>query len=102
MIRKVTELEQKLLDNGWKLESKLYCGKNRQLTSGFFYQKVFQVNEIDFIFSVFLDNKRTKALNFRCETIYIAFYYCDLLIQETAFANVRDELWTICGYLVGE
>lgn len=59
MKRNITELESKLLDNGWKLLYKTYKGKKSQFVWSYVYAKAYP----DYNAKVILDAKRSKTLD---------------------------------------
>ena len=59
MKRNITELESKLLDNGWKLLYKTYKGKKSQFVWSYVYAKAYP----DYNAKLVLDAKRTKTLD---------------------------------------
>lgn len=61
MKRKVTELEQKLIDSGYTLCFKSYIGKHSQFTEYYEYSKFEQFDPLFYVRCVVrLDPKRTK------------------------------------------
>ena len=94
MKRKVTNLEQKLLDNGWKLVAKEYRGKYSQWTSCYVFEKVISLDNLpfcDYKFNVKLDKHRNSVVK-----IYISeIGYVDeneLKSLSQAFEIVKDEI----------
>lgn len=65
MKRRITELEQKLLDNGWKLYSKNYCGKYSQFTMNYQFYKVIGFGSFACEVCAFLDKKREKVVDYK-------------------------------------
>ena len=65
MKRHTTELEEKLINRGFKLESKSYCGNHSQKVE--FY--VYTLEENNYKFYFYLDNKRLKVHHFYFESI---------------------------------
>ena len=94
MIRKVTELEQKLLDKGYYLIEKGYCGKNSKFTDYYKYQKS--------NFVVLLDKHRMLIKN----------YYLDYATNEIdenilcgikkEFSLLQQDIKDICNQLLEE
>ena len=65
MKRKITELEQKLLDKGFRLLKKNYAGKYSQKTDSYEYRNVYVgLCEVNFLGFVLLDYKREKILEY--------------------------------------
>ena len=93
MKRKITDLEQKLYDNGWKLTSKTYCGKFSQFTSSYNYGKVVIAGVGTYYFEVSLDKKRSKVLSYRFINDLDKLDKQDILDIEFAFDLVEKELF---------
>ena len=103
MKRNITELEQKLLLNGWKLIYKTYKGKKSQFVWSYVYQKAYP----DYIAKVILDAKRSKTLDIFIENKHIdyinildlqdlAIKYDNLCqtIHFLEFGEPMEESWT--------
>lgn len=76
MKRKITELEQKLIDNGWKLINKTYSGKRSEKTNNYVYFKTETLTSqnINYGQVIKLNAKRTGIvdyglLNVSCELL---------------------------------
>lgn len=79
MKRKVTELEQKLIDNGWKLTGKVYSGKHSEKTNHYEYFKTETLitHNINYGQIIKLNAKRTEIIDFGLLKVS-----CDLLNEE--------------------
>ena len=66
MKRKITELEQKLLDNGWYLANKRYTGKRSEKTLCYEYQKTSDLRNDNKVYDLFinLDLKRSQIVKY--------------------------------------
>ena len=93
MKRKITDLEQRLYDNGWKLTSKTYCGKFSQFTSTYNYRKVVITGIGTYYFEVSLDKKRSKVLNYYFVNDLDKLDKIDIMDIEFAFDLVNKELF---------
>ena len=72
MERKITELEQKLLDDGWVLTEKHYTGNHSEKTEFYDYRKnVPYEKDLGFDAIIRIDSKRTKILNIGIPNVYI-------------------------------
>lgn len=72
MERKITELEQKLLDDGWVLTEKHYTGNHSEKTEFYDYRKnVPYEKDLGFDAIVRIDSKRTKIINVGIPNVYI-------------------------------
>ena len=66
MKRKITELEQKLIENGWKLVCKSYSGKHSEKTEHYEYCKVetLKPQNINYGQLIKLNAKRTEIIDY--------------------------------------
>lgn len=82
MKRKITLLEEKLIEKGLKLSHKTYIGKHSQFVCGYVYCGKISVSTNDATYSiptkVYLDAKRTKV-----EKIVILTCYDDCFTKES-------------------
>lgn len=92
MKRRVTDLEQKLLDNGWKLTSKTYCGKYSQFTLKYEFTKFVKLNCLEHKCVVYLDKHRNK----------IEFYGVDYKGITLHSRETAEEILTIVKMLEDE
>jgi len=96
MKRKITELEQQLIEFGWKLVAKEYCGKNSEKTQNYVYEKKIGFVEygiIPFKAKVIIDYKREKIIRFTFENYDCQFIgFKDLLILERRNEILNKEL----------
>ena len=68
MKRKRTELEEKLIKNGWELDHKNYTGKHSDKILSYVYEKCYekaetQLGYTDFTARIELDQKRTQVID---------------------------------------
>lgn len=73
MKRKITELEQKLLDNGWYLTNKRYTGKRSEKTLCYEYQKTSDLRNDNKVYDLFinLDLKRSQIVKYGVANLFI-------------------------------
>lgn len=73
MKRKITELEQKLLDNGWYLANKRYTGKRSEKTLCYEYQKTSDLRNDNKVYDLFinLDLKRSQIVKYGVANLFI-------------------------------
>lgn len=73
MKRKITELEQKLLDNGWYLANKRYTGKHSEKTLCYEYQKTSDLRNDNKVYDLFinLDLKRSQIVKYGVANLFI-------------------------------
>ena len=93
MKRKITELEQKLLDNGWVLTSKEYCGNHSQFTKHYQYYKIIDLPHFSYGVRVRLDKKRVKVLSYEVEEQYDYISKKELDDYKQVFEIVEKELF---------
>lgn len=79
MKRKITELEQKLIDNGWKLINKTYSGKRSEKTNNYVYFKTETLTSqnINYGQLIKLNAKRTEIVDYGLLNVS-----CDLLNEQ--------------------
>lgn len=66
MKRKITELENVIIEKGYRLTSKTYKGKESQFTDSYIYDNIEQMNVLGSLFvELFLNKKRTKIEHIR-------------------------------------
>lgn len=71
MKRKITELEQILLNDGWYLVSKEYTGKHSEKTDKYEYTKTIPYdNDLGFQGFIYLNDKRNKVINVGIHNVY--------------------------------
>ena len=82
MKRKITELEQKLLDNGWCLAIKRYTGKHSEKTHCYEYHKTSDItnNGKSYEQVIQLDQKRSQIVNYGIANIQIDYLDDDELM----------------------
>ena len=73
MKRKITELEQKLLDNGWYLANKRYTGKRSEKTLCYEYQQTSYLRNDNKVYDLFinLDLKRSQIVKYGVANLFI-------------------------------
>ena len=73
MKRKITELEQKLLDNGWYLANKRYTGKRSEKTLCYEYQKTSDLRNDNKVYDLFinLDLKRSQIVKYGVANLFM-------------------------------
>ena len=83
MKRKITELEQKLIDDGWYLNVKRYTGKHSEKIETYEYHKTSDLrhngNSYDQIIK--LDQKRSQIVNYGINNLVIEWLDNDELMQ---------------------
>lgn len=79
MKRKITNLEKKLLDNGWRLHRKYYCGKNSDRVDSYEYCNILEYGYEKLECVLWLDRERS------CVKRYV-------LVNDTTIKYV-DELY---------
>lgn len=82
MKRKITELEQKLLDNDYKLAGKQYSGKHSEKTYCYIYQNGNNAIKID--------HTRTKVLDFSIGVVNGIIDKTALLVLNTKFKALNE------------
>lgn len=93
MKRNITQLEEKLLNQGWKLTSKTYKGKESQLTECYVYSKIIDFEYDEFCFEARLNCHRDKIIAYHmvnCLPIVSVDYCKDI---QAAFDIVKDLLF---------
>ena len=73
MKRKITELEQKLLENGWYLANKRYTGKRSEKTLCYEYQKTSDLRNDNKVYDLFinLDLKRSQIVKYGVANLFM-------------------------------
>lgn len=73
MKRKVTELERKLIDNGWCLTTKRYTGKHSQKILCYEYHKTSDLRNDNKTYDLFiqLDQKRSQIVKYGIANLFI-------------------------------
>lgn len=87
MKRKITELEQRLIDNGYRLSHKQYGGRKSEKTLSYYYVKQDQFVRLDYkreqVLSLGLLNYHCQELTkMECEGIKLRLYYIEQNIEE--------------------
>lgn len=97
MKRKTTELEQKLIKKGLKLESKVYSKKDNKKIDKYVYGGVIELERIHCLVQpeVELDPKREKILDIRMR-IYNDYINKDILDM------VNEEYNELTSFILGE
>lgn len=75
MKRKITDLEQKLLDNGWQLTNKNYTGKHSEKIECYEYHKTSDLrnNGKTFDLVIKLDQKRSQIVDYGVKNVYLHY-----------------------------
>ena len=75
MKRKITDLEQKLINNGWCLTIKRYTGKHSEKTHCYEYHKISDIrnNGKSYEQVIELDQKRSQIVNYGIANIQINY-----------------------------
>lgn len=83
MKRKVTDLEQKLINNGWCLTIKRYTGKHSEKTHCYEYHKTSDItnNGKSYEQVIQLDQKRSQIVNYGIANIQIDYLDNDELMH---------------------
>ena len=73
MKRKVTELEQKLIDDGWCLTTKRYTGKHSQKILCYEYHKTSDLRNDNKTYDLFiqLDQKRSQIVKYGIANLFV-------------------------------
>ena len=97
MKRKITELEQKLIKKGLKLESKVYSKKDNKKIDKYIYGGVIELEKIHCLVQpeVELDPKREKILVIRLR-IYNDYIDKDILDM------INEEYNELTSFILGE
>lgn len=97
MKRKITELEQKLIKKGLKLESKVYSKKDNKKIDKYVYGGVIEVEKIHCLVQpeVELDPKREKIIEVRLR-IYNDYINKDILDM------INEEYNELTSFILGE
>lgn len=97
MKRKITELEQKLIKKGLKLEKKVYSKKDNKKVAKYIYGGVIELEKIHCLVQpeVELDPKREKILDIRvCSYI--------LYINKDMIREITEEYNELTSFILGE
>ena len=92
MKRKITELEQKLIENGWCLTIKRYTGKHSEKTHRYEYHKTSDLrnNGKSYEQIIELDTKRSQIVNYGIANIQINYLDNDgLMVIRFLFLELR-------------
>lgn len=76
MKRKITSLEQKLIENGWCLTNKRYKGKHSEKTLSYEYHKTSDLRNDNKVYDqvIILDQKRSQIVNYGIKNVYFDFF----------------------------
>ena len=89
MKRKITELEQKLLDNNYRLVGKNYSGKHSEKVDGYVY-----VNGNN---AIKLDSTRTKPIDFALVNVNVSTIDKNvLMVLNTKFKALNEFVASLC------
>ena len=103
MKRKITDLEQRLLDKGYTLTCKRYRGNHSQFTKCYEYSKDIVVDyedeHIATTFYILLDSKRNENVDFFfVSNDFRLFGSWDMKALTTIYNKLIDDLDSILGY----
>ena len=88
MKRRITRLEQKLLDNGYELVLKRYWGKKSEKTLCYEYHKY---NDLTFPYIIVLDKKRERVVKYGIGEVDVRFLEQDNLKElHTRFFELKE------------
>lgn len=92
MKRKVTELEQNLIDDGWCLTTKRYTGKHSQKILCYEYHKTSDLRNDNKTYDLFiqLDQKRSQIVKYGIANLFVERMSSDeLMIVRFLFLELR-------------
>ena len=90
MKRKITNLEQKLIDENWKLVCKHYKGKHSQFVESYEYCLEDYENGEKYIYTCFLNKKRNACIGWNVSFPYSYELSVDLAKMEKIEHKVRE------------
>ena len=94
MKRKMTLLEQELVDKGWVLKCKTYKGRFAKRVDNYIYE-----NEIQgFKFKLFLNAKRTLMDNLTMECHYYSVGLVELVKMNEVFEETNADIKMLVNY----
>ena len=92
MKREITKLEQKLIDNGYKLEFKSYVGRHSQKVEFYCYKGQLENYEV----LIYLDNKRQVVDHYCFENKTPRYISCEnIYTLERVYKELTDFLYSI-------
>lgn len=92
MSRKITGLEQKLIDDGWQLLTKHYTGKHSEKSLCYEYQKTSDIrnNGKTYDLFIYLDQKRSQIAKYGVKNLFIDYMGDDeLTLVRFLFLELR-------------
>lgn len=92
MKRKITDLEQKLIENGWQLTNKHYTGKHSEKILCYEYHKTSDLRNDNKVYDLFinLDQKRSQIVKYGIKNLSIDYMSEEeLLIVRFLFLELR-------------
>ena len=94
MNRKITELEQRLINNGYRLSHKQYGGRHSEKTLSYYYVKNDQFVRLDYkreqVLSLGLTNYQCRELTrMELEGLKLRFYNIEQDIKEDRWAKTE-------------
>ena len=99
MKREITKLEQKLIDNGYKLEFKSYVGKHSQKVEFYCYKGQLEDYEV----LIYLDSKRTRVDHYCFENKAPRYIGCEnICTLERVYKELTDFLYSISDSVLNE
>lgn len=92
MKRKITELEEKLIENGWYLSNKRYMGKHSEKILCYEYNKTSDLRNDNKVYELFirLDKKRSHVVKYGIKNLSIDYMSDDeLMLVRFLFLELR-------------
>ena len=115
MKRKTTDLEQKLINDGWCLVVKRYCGKHSEKILCYEYHKISDLRNENRTYEqiIKLDQKRSQVVDFGINNMFVEFLndqeltfvrslylilklYVEKLVNVEENALTNDEIVELC------
>lgn len=92
MKREITKLEQKLINNGYKLEFKSYIGKHSQKVEFYCYKGQLENYEV----LIYLNSKRSKVDHYCFENKAPRYIDCENIIAlERVYRELTDFIYSL-------
>lgn len=92
MIRRTTELEKRLISNGWYLTSKNYYGKGSNKTLCYNYTKTFELKEMVVDAIVVISPKRDEVFNVSLALFDTTLLEKELPLYQQLFDIIKHEI----------
>lgn len=100
MARKITELEQKLLDDGWKLTIKHYTGKHSEKSFCYEYHKTSDLRNNGKVYDLFIyvNKKRSQIVKYGVKNLTFQYMGDDeLTLVRFLFLELKHFIQRIQG-----